>query len=115
MHAQTNVIGKKGDPMPVHGDNEDPTRERYRLSPLPKRYVKVVRALFPHMRNVIDRVLEESEPFRSLVKEYGACTEVLERQRVRTQPQARAYAALRLRLESEILQSLSDYIDSQNS
>jgi hypothetical protein len=102
--------------MPDHDDiNEDPTRESYRLSAMPKHYVENVHRLFPHMRRVLDRALHDSEPFRDLVEEYGVCTEVLERQQFRTEPQAREYAALRLRLESEILQYLSDYVDSHDS
>jgi len=102
--------------MPDHDDlNEDPMGESYRLGSMPKQYVEIVHQLFPHMRRVLDRALNESEPFRDLVEEYGVCTEVLERQQHRAEPQAREYAALRLRLESEILQYLSDYVDSQDS
>jgi len=102
--------------MPDHDDiNAGPMRESDRPGSMPKRYVAIVHTLFPHMRSVLDRVLAESEAFRDLVEEYGVCTEVLERQQVRTEPQAREYAALRLRLESEILQYLSDYVDSRDS
>jgi hypothetical protein len=102
--------------MPDHDDiNEDPMRESCRLGSVPKRYVEIVHTLFPHMHSVLDRVLAESEPFGDLVEEYGVCTEVLERQQARNEPQAREYAALRLRLESEILQYLSDYVDSRDT
>lgn len=101
--------------MPDYEDiNGDPMRDSYGLGSVPKRYVENVRSLFPHMRSVLERVLAESEPFRDLVEEYGVCTEVLERQQSRTEPQAREYAALRLRLESELLQYLSDYVDSHD-
>ena len=100
--------------MPEHEDIDDDSRESYREGGLPKRYVDMAHALFPHMRSVLDRVLEQSEPFRDLVEEYGVCTEVLERRQGRSEPPINEYAALRLRLECELLQYLSDYADSHD-
>jgi len=102
--------------MPDHEDlNEDANFNTYREGSVPKRYVEIVHELFPHMRSVLDRVLEQSEPFRDLVEEYGVCTDVLERQHSRAEPQVREYTALRLRLESELLEYLRDYADSHDS
>ena len=104
--------------MPNREDtDENAGGPSHRYGSLQKRYVEIVHDLFPHMRTVLDRVLEESESFRDLVEEYGLCTEVLEQptQHGRPNPPVKEYAALRLRLEGELLQYLRDYTDSHDS
>jgi hypothetical protein len=60
---------------------------------------------FPHVREVSEQLLKDSEPFRELSEEYEACTEAIER----LEPSATSagllieYRALRLRLEGELL------------
>ena len=69
------------------------------------RCVQLLLDRFPHVREVSEQLLKDSEPFRELSEEYEACTEAIER----LEPSATSagllieYRALRLRLEGELL------------
>ena len=66
---------------------------------------------FPHIRELSQELLRDSEPFRELCEEYEACTSVIERltQSETNAALLREYSALRLRLEGELLRCISAY------
>ena len=70
-----------------------------------------VREQFPFLRERVVDLFEHDEVFRDLCSEYQACVEALERFGSR-EPSAEAlrkeYAALRLRLEAEMLRHLRE-------
>jgi len=66
---------------------------------------------FAHVQTHAVRLFERSEDFRELCEEYGACVEAakgLEASGPQREPLRREYAALRLRLEGEILRYLKE-------
>ena len=76
---------------------------------LGRRCVQLLLDRFPHVREVSEQLLNDSEPFRELSEEYEACTEAIER----LEPSATSagllteYLALRLRLEGELLRCVA--------
>ena len=91
----------------VDSRNSDNSRTDDGQTPAPRgpRCVQLVLDRFPHVREVSEQLLNDSEPFRELSEEYEACTEAIER----LEPSATSagllieYRALRLRLEGELL------------
>ena len=78
-------------------------------APQDSRCVQLFLERFPHIRELSQELLKDSEPFRELCEEYEACTSVIERL---TRSEADAallseYSALRLRLEGEMLRCIS--------
>ena len=73
------------------------------------RCVQLLLDRFPHVREVSEQLLSDSEAFRELCEEYEACTEAIER----LEPSATSagllseYLALRLRLEGELLRNVA--------
>ena len=82
-------------------------------TPAPRgpRCVQLLLDRFPHVREVSEQLLNDSEPFRELSEEYEACTEAIER----LEPSATSagllteYLALRLRLEGELLRCVATH------
>ena len=85
--------------------NDSHTRSGQLPAPPNARCVQLLLDRFPHVREVSEQLLNDSEPFRELSEEYEACTEAIER----LEPSATSagllteYRALRLRLEGELL------------
>ena len=66
---------------------------------------------FPFLRERVADLFEHDEVFRDLCSEYQACVEALERfgaGEVSAEPLRKEYAALRLRLEAEMLRHLRE-------
>jgi hypothetical protein len=64
---------------------------------------------FPHVQAEAQQLFERNEEFRDLCEEYEACAEAfkrLEATRPADDPMRLEYAALRLRLEAELLRYL---------
>ncbi|HSD66829.1 MAG TPA: hypothetical protein VLF95_09020 [Vicinamibacteria bacterium] len=57
---------------------------------------------FPHLRERVARLFDRDEIFRELCEDYEACVQALSQQE-RNEDMRREYAALRLRLETELL------------
>lgn len=83
----------------IQGPDTDESRRAYR---------RLLAERFPHIQRVALRLLERDETFRELIEEYEACTEAAERleQGQADDAMRKEYAALRLRLESELLRYL---------
>jgi len=62
---------------------------------------------FPHLRERVACLFESDEIFRELCDDYEACAEALVRQET-NEDLKREYAALRLRLETELLGYLQE-------
>lgn len=64
---------------------------------------------FPHVREVSERLLSDSDAFRELCEEYEACTEAIEQLQhsATSAGLLTEYLALRLRLEGELLRCIS--------
>jgi len=62
---------------------------------------------FPHLRERVTCLFERDEIFRELCDDYGVCAEALARQES-NEDLKREYAALRLRLETELLGYLDE-------
>ncbi len=62
---------------------------------------------FPDLRSEVARLYERDEMFRELCEDYEACSHALDRQQS-NDALRREYAALRLRLETELLGRLHD-------
>jgi hypothetical protein len=62
---------------------------------------------FPHLRERVACLFERDDIFRELCDDYEVCAEALARQESNKDLQ-REYAALRLRLETELLAYLSE-------
>jgi hypothetical protein len=61
---------------------------------------------FPELRAKLACQFERDEVFRELCEDYAACLEAIERRDPGGDPLGREYAALRLRLENELLRHL---------
>jgi hypothetical protein len=70
---------------------------------------------FPHVREVSEQLLNHSEAFRELCEEYEACTEAIERLELSATSAGLlgGYLALRLRLEGELLRSVSAHYSTR--
>src|SRR5262245_15694382 len=77
----------------------------------PLKAVSLLLERFPHVKNVSLQLLEQSETFRELCEEYEACTAAAERLSHSKGDEAlrMEYAALRLRLEGELLRYIEDH------
>ncbi len=64
--------------------------------------LRLVTEQFPHLRERVACLFERDETFRELCEDYEACTGALSR-REASDDLRREYAALRLRLEFELL------------
>jgi hypothetical protein len=64
--------------------------------------LQLVSGQFPHLREQVACLFERDEIFRELCEDYEACSVALAR-RESTEGLRREYAALRLRLETELL------------
>jgi len=62
---------------------------------------------FPHLRERVACLFERDDIFRELCDDYEACAQALSRQE-RNEDLRREYAALRLRLETELLGYLDE-------
>lgn len=73
--------------------------------------IRLLLERFPHLQAVSVHLLERHETFRELCEEYEACTEVIERLThcETDEAIAKEYAALRLRLEGELLRYISEH------
>ena len=74
--------------------------------------MKLLSERFPHVQTEAQRLFERNEGFRDLCEEYEACTSAvarLESSRPETDPMRLEYAALRLRLEGELLRYLQSH------
>ncbi len=69
--------------------------------------LQLVSEQFPHLRERVACLFERDEIFRELCEDYGACAQALSRQQA-TEALHREYAALRLRLETELLGYLQE-------
>ena len=91
--------------------NDPPDDSGSASAPQAADYVQLLVERFPHVREMAQQLLEESDVFRDLCEEYAACTEVIERL-ARSQGDAglrTEYSALRLRLEGELLRCVSEH------
>jgi hypothetical protein len=66
------------------------------------RPLQLVSEQFPHVRQRVACLYERDELFRELCEDYEVCTQALARQES-NEGLRREYAALRLRLETELL------------
>jgi hypothetical protein len=95
----------------VDSSDSDNSQTDSGQTPAPRepRCVQLLLDRFPHVREVSEQLLSDSEAFRELCEEYEACTEAIER----LQPSATSagllseYLALRLRLEGELLRNVA--------
>jgi hypothetical protein len=93
------------------GDNDNSQRDGGQTPARGPRCVQLLLDRFPHVREVSEQLLNDSEPFRELSEEYEACTEAIER----LEPSATSagllteYLALRLRLEGELLRCVASH------
>jgi hypothetical protein len=62
---------------------------------------------FPHLRDRVACLFERDMVFRELCEDFETCSQALARQE-QSQGLRREYAALQLRLETELLQHLND-------
>jgi hypothetical protein len=69
---------------------------------------------FPHLRERVARLFESDPIFRELCEDYETCALALSRQKA-SEGLRREYTALRLRLETELLQYVQDAPDEQGS
>lgn len=73
---------------------------------------------FPNVRDEAQRLFIRDEAFRELCEEYEVCSRAAERldsSQLEEQPLRREYAALRLRLEGELLRYLEQDLDPGKS
>ena len=76
---------------------------------------KLLSERFPHVQTEAQNLFDRNEAFRELCEEYEACAEALERfeaSRPAQDPMRLEYAALRLRLEGEVLWYLQAHRDA---
>jgi hypothetical protein len=74
--------------------------------------MKLVLERFPNVQSQATHLFERDEGFRELCEEYEACTTAadrLEASAPRQEQLRREYAALRLRLEGELLRYLQEF------
>lgn len=69
--------------------------------------LELVSRQFPHLRDKVACLYDRDDVFRELCEDYSVCAEALERQPA-SEGLRREYAALRLRLETELLEYLDD-------
>jgi hypothetical protein len=77
--------------------------------------LRLVGERLPHVRGQVARLFERDEVFRDLCDEYEACSETAARMEsaAGASPALRdEYAALRLRLEAELLRYLMEHPDA---
>jgi hypothetical protein len=76
-----------------------------------RKSVSLLLERFPHVQDVSLQLLEQNETFRELCEEYEACAAAAERltQSKRDEALRMEYAALRLRLEGELLRYIEDH------
>ena len=93
---------------PSHGDADRDDASRLREC------LRLLRERFPHFGGISLQLLERDETFRELCDEYAACTEVVERLKRSgsDEPLLWEYAALRLRIEAELLGHISTHRDA---
>lgn len=84
-------------------------------APPSPRCVQLLLDRFPHVREVSEQLLGNSDAFRELCEEYEACTEAIERleQTGTSAGLLTEYLALRLRLEGELLRCVSTHYDER--
>jgi len=73
--------------------------------------LQLVSEQFPHLRERVACLFERNELFRELCEDYEACAGALAGQPA-TEGLRREYGALRLRLETELLQYLREDVES---
>ena len=73
--------------------------------------LQLVSEQFPHLRERVACLFERNELFRELCEDYEACAGALAAQPA-TEALRREYGALRLRLETELLQYLREDVES---
>lgn len=97
-------------------DSDNSHTDSERQSPREPRCAQLLLDRFPHVREVSEQLLNDSEAFRELCEEYEACTEAIER----LEPSATCagllteYVALRLRLEGELLRCVAAHYASRS-
>lgn len=69
--------------------------------------LELVSRQFPHLQDRVACLYDRDDVFRELCEDYAICAEALERQPA-SEGLRREYTALRLRLETEVLEYLSD-------
>jgi hypothetical protein len=91
--------------------NDSHTRSGQLPAPPNARCVQLLLDRFPHVREVSEQLLNDSEAFRELCEEYQACTEAIERlgHSAASAGLLTEYLALRLRLEGELLRCVRDH------
>jgi hypothetical protein len=77
------------------------------------RSLQIVGSQFPHLRERVVLLFERDDAFRELCDDYETCLGALSRLEAAASPGLRAeYAALRLRLETEMLRRLEETTDA---
>ena len=72
--------------------------------------VDLVSRLFPRLGERVAALYDRDDVFRELCDEYSICLEAVSRAEASGSPNLRAeYAALQLRLETELLQQLEEF------
>jgi hypothetical protein len=69
--------------------------------------LQLVSEQFPHLRERVACLFERNEIFRELCEDYGTCADALAR-RPASEALRHEYAALQLRLETELLRYLHE-------
>jgi hypothetical protein len=69
--------------------------------------LEVVSRQFPHLRDKVACLFERDDVFRELCEDYAVCAEALAQQ-LASEGLRHEYTALRLRLETELLEYMSD-------
>jgi hypothetical protein len=69
--------------------------------------LEVVSRQFPHLRDKVACLFDRDDVFRELCEDYAVCADALARQPA-SDGLRHEYTALRLRLETELLEYLSD-------
>jgi hypothetical protein len=98
--------------MPDSRNTDEPTTASGQPgAPQEARCVQLFLERFPHIRQMSQELLKDSESFRELCEEYEACTSVIQRLAHSEADAAllSEYSALRLRLEGELLRCISSY------
>lgn len=69
--------------------------------------LELVSRQFPHLQDRVACLYDRDDVFRELCEDYSICAEALERQPA-SEGLRHEYAALRLRLETELLEYMND-------
>jgi hypothetical protein len=72
--------------------------------------LNLINQQFPHLRDRVACLFERDVVFRELCEDYETCAQALARHEI-AEALRREYAALQLRLETELLQHLQDNAD----